>query len=375
MRNFFLVLFSFLTFFSALAQSDLKLWYNKPAANWNEALPVGNGRLGAMVFGKVDEELIQLNEETLWSGGPVNTNPNPLAVQYLPGIRKALMREDYSEAEKLTSKMQGLFTESYEPLGDLIIKQSLNGEPINYYRDLDISNAISTTRFTINGIEYSRQVFVSAPDQVIVVRLTSSKKGSIKFTALTTSPLVAKNSVISPTEIAMKGRAPSHTDPSYMQTMEIPVVYNDPSNCKGMRFELRLKARSDDGKITTDESGLHVADATEVVLFLSAATSYNGFDKCPDKEGKDESKLAQSYLSGALSKSFDALLKDHITDYQHFFNRVGLTLNAPVKSDLPLNERLRQYTEGSKDSGLEALYFQYGRYLLISSSRPGWNPC
>src|SRR5688500_15551410 len=125
----------------ATAQSDLRLWYNQPARNWNEALPVGNGRLGAMVFGKVDEELIQLNEETLWSGGPVNNNPNPLAQKVLPQIREALLREDFEAAEKLTQQMQGLFTESYEPLGDIRIKHLFNSpsEPTQYYRDLNIA--------------------------------------------------------------------------------------------------------------------------------------------------------------------------------------------------------------------------------------------
>jgi alpha-L-fucosidase 2 len=369
----FSIALSFLSF-NALAQNDLKLWYDKPARNWNEALPVGNGRLGAMVFGRVNEELIQLNEETLWSGGPVNTNPNPGSFQNLPAIREALLKEDYQTAEKLTSKMQGLFTESYEPLGDLVIKHAFDGEPVNYYRDLDISNATSTTRFTVNGVEYSREIFVSAPDQVIVIRLLANRKNALNFSARTQSPLYAKSSVINSNEIVMKGQAPVHTDPSYMQTMEVPVVYNDPSRCKGMRFELRVKARNVDGTITADESGLHVSGATEVILFLSAATSYNGFDKCPDKEGKDESKLAGDYLANASSKSFDGLKQNHIEDYQKYFNRLSLTLNTPSKSDLPLDERLKRYTEGAKDSGLETLYFQYGRYLLISSSRPGGIP-
>ncbi len=336
-----------------------------------------------MVFGKVNEELIQLNEETLWSGGPVNTNPNPGAVQYLPQIRQALLNEAYEQAEQLAKKMQGLFTESYEPLGDLILKQAFTGEPTEYRRDLDISNATSTTRFKIGGTEYTREIFVSAPDQVIVVRLKASQKGALNFTAATQSPLYYKNAVISPDEIAMKGRAPSHTDPSYMNTMELPVIYNDPSQCRGMRFELRVKAKSPDGKITADEAGLHVSDATEVVLLLSAATSYNGFDKCPDKEGKNETELAEKYLNGALPKGFDVLKKDHVADYQRYFNRVSLTLNGNSKVDLPMDERLKRYAEGAKDSGLEALYFQFGRYLLISSSRPGgipanlqgiWNP-
>ncbi len=359
---------------SSFAQSDLKLWYKKPARNWNEALPIGNGRLGAMIFGGAKEELIQLNEATLWSGGPVNTNPNPFAAQYLPEIRKALFNEEYEKAEELTKKMQGLFTESYEPLGDLTLNYTLNGEPTDYYRDLDISSAIATTRFKTNGIEFTREQFASAADQVIVIRLTSSQKGALNFTVGTSSPLYFKNKSISNSEVAMKGRAPSHTDPSYVQTMEQAVVYSDPTNCRGMRFELRVRAKNTDGTVTNSESGLQINNATEVVLFLSAATSYNGFDKCPMSEGKDESKLAEQYLNGAWSQTFEQLKKNHISDYQQFYNRVNLSLNGNPKIDLPTDERLLRYTKGEADTGLEALYFQFGRYLLISSSRPGGMP-
>ncbi|SEJ27989.1 alpha-L-fucosidase 2 [Dyadobacter koreensis] len=354
----------------AFAQKDLKLWYRQPAKNWNEALPVGNGRIGAMIFGRADEELIQLNEETLWSGGPVNTNPNPGAVKFLPEIRTALANEDYKLAEDLTKKMQGLFTESYEPLGDLIIKHNFTGTPTGYYRELDISNAMSLTKFSVDGVDYSREIFISAPDQIMVIRLKSSKKGTLSFLASTKSPLVYTNVRINKDEVAMKGQAPSHTDPSYMQTMEIPVVYNDPSRCKGMRFELRLKVKESDGKVTSDRLGLHVSEATEVVLLVSAATSFNGFDKCPDKDGKDEVKLVEGYLQSVSAKSFEALKSDHIADYQKYFDRLSLVLNGNPKVDQPMDERLKNYTEGAKDPGLEALYFQFGRYLLISSSRP-----
>ena len=160
-KSFILVVLVLLIFqFSSFAQNDLKLWYNKPADVWTEALPIGNGRLGAMVFGRVDEELIQLNESTLWSGGPVKTNVNPQAASYLPLIRNALLNEeDYSKANELTKKMQGLYSESYMPLGDLIIRQQFNSKiPTAYYRDLNIEDAIATTRFTIDGVQFSRQV-------------------------------------------------------------------------------------------------------------------------------------------------------------------------------------------------------------------------
>ncbi|MCF2443572.1 glycoside hydrolase family 95 protein [Dyadobacter sp. CY345] len=356
------------------AQQDLKLWYRQPARNWNEALPIGNGRIGAMVFGGVNEELIQLNEETLWSGGPVNPNPNPGAVKFLPQIRKALENEDYKLAEELTKNMQGLFTESYEPLGDLMIRQDFAGTPTAYRRELDISNATSMTTFTVDGIEYSREIFISAPDQLMVIKLKAGKKGALNFSASTKSQLIYTNVSIAKDEVAMKGQAPSHTDPNYIQTMEIPVIYNDPSRCRGMRFELRMKVKESDGEVTSDSSGLHVRDASEVILLVSAATSFNGFDKCPDKEGKDEVKLVEGYLKSSGSKSYGALKNDHVADYQKYYNRVNLVLNGNPKVDLPMDERLKNYTEGAKDPGLESLYFQFGRYLLISSSRPNGVP-
>jgi alpha-L-fucosidase 2 len=381
-KKLFLLLFILFST-DVFAQGNLKLWYDKPARNWNEALPVGNGRLGAMVFGNVNEELIQLNEETLWSGGPANTNANPLAIQYLPQVRKALEEENYKLAEELTQKLQGLFTESYLPLGDFVIRQDLHGNAGSYYRDLNISDATATTKFKSDGVEYTREVFVSAPDQVIVIKLTASKKGALNFVASTKSQLVFTNSKISDDEISMKGIAPSHVDPSYVQSLVQPIVYNDFSDCRGMRFELRVKAKTRDGKITTDEAGLHIEGATEAVLYLAAATSFNGFDKCPNSEGKDERKAVESDLNKAFGKSYDQLKKDHINDYKKYFDRVMLTLNGNPEVKIPTNERLKNYAEGAKDSGLEVLYYQFGRYLLISSSRPGgipanlqgiWNP-
>ncbi|WP_229238769.1 glycosyl hydrolase family 95 catalytic domain-containing protein [Dyadobacter sp. Leaf189] len=358
----------------AAAQQGLKIWYKQPARNWNEALPIGNGRIGAMVFGGVEKELIQLNEETLWSGGPVNRNPNPEAVKYLPQVRKALENEDYKLAEELTKKIQGPFTESYEPLGDLLISHELKGTSSAYRRELDISNALSLTSFTVDGVDYTREIFISAPDQVMVVRLKASKKGALNFTASATSPLVHNQQVIAPDQVAMKGQAPSHTDPSYLQSMEIPVIYNDPAQCRGMRFELRVKVKESDGQVKTDSAGVHVSNASDVILLVSAATSFNGFDKCPDKEGKNETELVERYLAGAGSKTFDIIKNAHIADYQSLFNRVSLVLNGNLVQDRPMDERLKNYAEGGKDPGLESLYFQFGRYLLISSSRPGGIP-
>ena len=357
----------------AIAQ-PLKLWYKQPARNWNEALPIGNGRLGVMVFGNVTDELLQLNESTLWSGGPANLNPNPDAPTYLPQIRKALFEENYELATSLTQKMQGLYTESYEPLGDLLIRQPFTGKPTNYYRDLNITDATATTRFTIDGVTYTRQLFVSTPDQVIVVRLTADKPGKLSFVASTKSQLHYQNAAVNNREIALNGKAPAHTDPNYVNEKPQPVVYDDPSQCRGMRFALRVRVLANDGNSVADTAGLHVSNATNVVLLLSAATSFNGFDKCPDKDGKNEKLLVDNYLNKAAGKSYNALQQAHLADYQAFFNRVSLRLNTNKDVPLATDERLVQYMHDGSDPALESLYYQFGRYLLISSSRPGGTP-
>jgi alpha-L-fucosidase 2 len=354
------------------AQPDLKLSYRQPATVWTEALPIGNGRLGAMVFGGVHEELIQLNESTLWSGGPVAKNVNPRAFEMLPRIRQALFAGDFAKGSELTRKMQGLYSESYLPLGDLMIKQDFGGrEPGAYYRDLNISDAIASTRFTIDGIEYRREIFASAPGGVIVMRFSAGKPRSLNLTISASSILRHHNEASGRHGYSMRGKAPAHVDPSYFNANKEPVIYDDSDPCRGMRFELLLNALNKDGHVHSDSDGIHVKNATELILLISAATSFNGFDKCPDKEGKNEHQLAASYLSKVSSKSYETLLKEHLGDFHEFFNRVSLELNhnASSKNSLATDERLDAYTRGGDDDGLEIIYFQYGRYLLISSSR------
>ena len=370
---------SALFYLNTVAQQNEKLWYNRPAAVWTEALPVGNGRLGAMVFGRVGEELIQLNESTLWSGGPVPESINPESAQYLPQIRKLLMeQEDVAGAVAIAKKMQGLYTESYMPLGDLVIRYKFKDtSSSSYYRDLDIKNAIATTKFVVDGTEYTRQVFASAPDQVIVIKLSCNKPKKLNFTVSAKSLMRYRNIISGKNELTMKGKAPAHVDPSYYNKNQQPVVWQDTTgaNCSGMRYELILKALNKDGLVKADTSGLTITNASEVVLFLAAATSFNGFDKCPDNAGKDEHKLARGYMDRAIKKPYAGLFSSHKADYQKFYNRVALHLKDTLESNknisLPSDERLMAYTNGAYDPGVEELYFNYGRYLLISSSRPG----
>ena len=367
-RFYYAVLTVWATISFAHAQSPLKLWYEQPARNWNEALPIGNGRLGAMIFGDPGKEHLQLNEESLWSGGPANLNPNPQAREYLPKIREALAREDYKAAETLAARLQGLFTESYLPLGDVYIEQSFNGKPTAYRRELDISTAVSRTTFEAGGVTFTREYFASAPDQVIVVRLTSSTPASLNFAVRMSSELVHETHADGD-EWLVRGKAPAHVDPSYLQTMELPVIYNDPSGCRGMRYAWKLKVKSADGLVAASADRLQVSNASDVILLISAATSFNGFDKCPDSEGVDEVALVNKHLNAALGHDYASIRSTHVRDYQHLFNRVSLTLDGKREVNLPTDKRLIAYTDGANDTGLESLYFQFGRYLLISSSR------
>jgi alpha-L-fucosidase 2 len=371
---------------AASAQPPIKIWYDRPAARWTEALPIGNGRLGAMIFGRPEEELIQLNESTLWSGGPVKTNVNPDAPSYLPLIRDALLNHaDYATADSLTRKMQGLYSESYMPMANLLIRQDFNGSPpSSYYRDLDISNAIATTRFSAGGVTYTREIFSSAPDQVIVIRIRSDKPRRVNLVAGLNSLLHYRNGAARPDELTLKGKAPAHVDPSYYNDNKEPVIYSDTTGCNGMRFQVCLKAVSKDAAITSDSAGIHIANGTEVVFFLCAATSFNGYDKCPDKDGKDESKLAKDDLNKAAARSVESIKARHLADYHHYFDRVSWIVEDTTRSrlntsgsrpdTLPSDQRLQAYAKGNYDPWVENTYFQFGRYLLISASRPGGVP-
>jgi alpha-L-fucosidase 2 len=273
-----------------LAQSKpLKLWYDKPATNWVEALPVGNGKIGAMVFGGVEKELLQLNESTLFSGGPVPKRINPAAAGYLPQIRQALMRDsDYGKAEQLAKKMQGLFTDSYLPLGDLTLTQDLAGAKVrNCYRDLNIKNATSTTRFIAGNTTYKSVVFASAPNNVLVMRITADKLKALSFKLGLGSQLHFSVKAVGKDELILSGRAPSHVDPSYYNPNGRPaVVYGYTSGCNGMRYQIRLRIVLTGGTMHADTAGIQVRNADLATTYVTAATSFNGFDKCPRQAGE-----------------------------------------------------------------------------------------
>ncbi|MET0982794.1 MAG: glycoside hydrolase family 95 protein [Telluria sp.] len=349
----------------------LTLHYDQPAAAWTDALPVGNGRLGAMVFGRPEEELLQLNEATLWSGGPVSANLNPGAFDALAQARKALANGDYTAGAALARKMQGPYTESYQPLGDLLIRQDLKGAgAAGYRRSLNIRDGVSATSFTAGGVQYRREIFASSPDQVIVVHLSADRANQLSL-ELETRSLLRADSQVAGDVLALKGKAPAHVDPSYVKYNAEPVVWTDPAGCKGMRFELLVKPIVTGGTVEAAGSRIRIRDASEVTLLLSAATSFAGFDTCPDRAGRDQHALALAHLERASGRSYGALRAAHVADFRSLFDRMSLTINPgeASRSLVPTDRRLADFTAGQADAGLEALYAQFGRYLLISSSR------
>ena len=355
-------------------QQALTLHYPKPADVWTEALPIGNGRLGAMIFGGVNEDLIQLNEATLWSGGPVADSVNPRAYEFLTPSRTALRRGEYGRAADLVKRMQGPYTQSYLPLGDLVIHQSTGqGSSAGYSRELNIRSGLASNTFSVAGVHYKREVFASAPADLIVMRLSADAPRKISLTVAARSPLRA-HTVGTNDTLTLQGRAPTHVDPDYFQANNEPVVYDSDDTCRGMRFELTVEPLLKGGTVRISDTQIAIDNATEVVLLVSATTSFNGFDRCPYSEGKDEHRANLEHLAKASRQTYAQLLAAHLADFHRYFDRVSLTLN-PAKEDrsrLATDERLDAYGRGAADSSLEALYFQYGRYLLMSSSRtPG----
>ena len=318
---------------SARAQEGLKLWYDKPAGEWVEALPVGNGRIGAMVFGGVSSELIRLNESSLWSGCPVQDSLNIDAPCYLPLIRKALFEGDFSTAAQGCRFMQGPYSASYLPLGDLHISYMMpRSAPTDYYRALNLSEASAVTRFTVAGITYEREVFASSSDDVLAVRLTASRKNSLSLHITLSSPLHYELEAPAFDELTMRGVAPIRVDPDYyVVDGRSPIVYEENGHT-GMRFRTCLKVVAKGGVVSSDTCGIHVDQASEVVVLLSAATSFNGFDKYPDTEGADEKSLAENMLHKASAYTYKNLKKRHVSDFRKYFDRFSVSLGLTADS-------------------------------------------
>ena len=351
-----------------------ELRYLAPAQTWVEALPVGNGRLGAMVFGGAVSERIALNDSTLWSGGPRDWN-NPAAKDILPQVRAAIFAGHYAEAEKLCKQMQGPYTQAYQPLGDLKFEQTGLASPEGYERSLDLERAVATVKFRDGGVAFTREVFSSFPDQVIVVRLTGSERGKISFGASLASQLRSESAAGGADTLILRGKAPSHSEPSYVRNAKEPIRYDAGPDAEGMTFDLRVQALCEGGKVSCDGKTLTVAGADAVTLLISAGTSFNGYDKSPARAGRDPAVQALAGLAAGKARAFGELLARHTADYRALFGRVALDLgSAPEAAARPTEERLRRFAQGEADPELSALLFDYGRYLLIASSRRGGQP-
>ncbi|MDQ0196146.1 glycoside hydrolase family 95 protein [Paenibacillus wynnii] len=365
--------------------SSKLLWYDKPAEVWEEALPLGNGRLGGMVFGGVGQEVIQLNEDTLWSGFPRDTG-NYEALRHLESARKLVAEGNYSQAEALIeAKMLGRRTESYQPLGDLRISiQTEEYELGSYHRELDLDTAIVSTHYEIAGMQIERESFISRPDGVLVVRIRADK-GYLPIITADLSSLHPYSLGNSGASLLMRGRAPSHVADNYVGDHPRAVLYESD---RGLQFASCLEARLESGTLVVEEGRIIITGARSVIFLLAAATDYEGFDVMPGSGAVVPSAICLNQLSSAPYK-YSELRKRHIADHQTLFQRVELELDdksgtAGAQSEsLPTNLRLERYKAGSDDPSLEALLFHYGRYLMIAGSRPGtqalnlqgiWNP-
>lgn len=357
------------------------LWYDRPAKQWVEALPLGNGRLGAMVFGDVFKEHFQFNEETLWSGYP-RDHTNPVAKLYLPKVREAVFAEKYDLADRLVKQMQGPYTQSYLPMGDLYLEFEQNGEPQAYRRWLDLDTAVHHMEYTLGDVRFAREAFISAPANALVVRLTCSKPGGLSFKVRLESPLHSQVHV-EENHLILTGKAPQQDDPHYLNSKN-PIVYGE----EGMTFAVRVQLELKGGSLVFEENSLRVVSANEVRLFLVAATSFNGFNCSPVTDGKDplaitDQTLAALFLesegfscntcgsstSTAVFRPYEELLDEHLHEYQPLFRRVSIRLGKGGTSEDPTDQRIASFRT-RPDPSLITLLFQYGRYLLIASSRP-----
>jgi alpha-L-fucosidase 2 len=376
MKSIFNISFFLLTitFLHAQPGSDpnLKLWYNKPAVAWEEALPLGNGKTGAMVFGGVVTERLQLNDNTLWSGYPEAGN-NPNGPSILPQVRQAVFDGDYEKAAELWKKMQGPYSARYLPLADLWWHLNVNDSvPATYYRDLDLNNAIATVKYKIGDVTYQRETFISYPSKILVMRITADKKGTINGNLSLTSKLKYTVKTTANNYLVLRGKAPKFVANRDYEPQQ--VVY-DSVKGEGMNFEVHVQIITEGGKVQQASNELSVTGANTVTIYLSEATSFNGFDKSPGLEGKEPSIEAKANLQRALKIPYAQLKATHIQDYQNLFKRVELKLDADANAaTLPTNERLKNFASAPTDHQLQVLYYQFGRYLLIASSRPGSRP-
>ena len=348
--NRLLLLISFLS--ATIASSAQKMWYSSPASCWLEALPIGNSHLGAMDFGGLEEEELQLNEETFWSGAPHNNNSKK-SLTLLPQVRELIFNGQERKAADIINKefIPGPHGMRYLPMGSLKLKFPGHGLAKDYSRDLNLSQAIATTRYSIDSVTYTRTTFASLPDGIIVMRIESSKAGCLNMSLGFTSPL--ESSVVVKKNILTA---------SVKNVEQEGVPASLTANC--------IVKIVSDGKTVSDASSVTVNGATAATVFISAATNFKNYHDVSD----NASKKALAYLKKIEKKTYEELLKRHVEAYQEQYNRVSLTLPDGKNSAIETNRRVERFAIDGTDQSLVALMFQYGRYLLISSSQPGGQP-
>lgn len=333
---------------------NLKLWYQQPAKTWVEALPVGNSSMGAMVYGGTSREELQLNEETLWGGGPYR-NDNPKALESLAEVRNLIFSGKTMDAQNLIDQTfyTGRNGMPYQTIGSLIIEAPGHEKAKNYYRDLDLERAVATTRYQVDGVNFQREVFASFPDRVIIVRFTTDKPGELNFKVSYDSPLqstVKKQGK----KLVLRGKGGDH------------------EGVKGViEVETQSQVIAEGGKVSLTDKYISVEHATAATLYIAAATNFVNYHNVKG----NESKKASALLAGAMKKEYSEALKAHTDYYQSQFNRVSLSLGGENTKTARQEtvKRIAGFSQGN-DPALAALMFQYGRYLLISSSQPGGQP-
>ncbi len=342
---------------------SLTLWYDKPASNWTEALPIGNGRLGGMIYGGTENETIQFNEETLWSGQP-HDYAHPGAYQYLDKIRNLLWAGKQDEATNLANEQfmsQPFGQQCYEPFGNILLNFPGHEHAANYLRKLDLEDAISSVTYEVDGVKFKREVFASNPEQSIVLHLESSKDEALNFSIDMDSPHSNYTVSVDGNEIILKGKANNYPREKGMDRYLYPE--------SKLIFEARLKVMNEGGEIAQTENSIKITNASKAILYLVAATSFVSYNDI----SANPAESCKKFLAALEGKSFETLKAAHIADYQKLFKRVEFDLGISEISNRPTNERLISF-KTDEDPSLVALLYQYGRYLLISSSRPGTQP-
>jgi len=391
-------LFIFVSFALNAQIADLKLWYETPAQNWNEALPIGNGHIGAMIFGDVNNEHWQLNDNTLYSGDPSVYFKNvTITNETFQEVVKLMKEQKYPEASQIICKnWLGRLHQYYQPFGDLFIKNNVVGKVQKYRRELDISNAVTKVEYEQNGTGYQREVFASNPDNLIIARMKGNKHKSIDITIHFESTHPTAHQFYADKSLLLDGKAPGYVERRTFEQIESwgdqykhpelytadgkrkfnhRVLYGNEIGNKGMPFEGRLKVVfPTTGKMEMTSNGLHIYDTDDVCLYLSLATGFNGFDKNPCTEGVDPSAKTKSIINHVLASKYETLKNRHILNYESLFNRVHLNLySAKDRLNIPTDQRIIEFSK-QNDPALAALLFQFGRYLMISGSRPGGQP-